>query len=140
MVSHPKFYFFDAGVYRTIRPRGPLDSEEETMGAVFETLFYQNLKAINDYFAYEYGLYFWRTASGLEVDFILYGPRGLLAFEVKSGSTIHPKDLNGLQEFCEEYPMARPYIIYGGSREMSLKGIPILPMKKALFHLPELLR
>ena len=25
MVAHPKFYYFDAGVFQTIRPRGPLD-------------------------------------------------------------------------------------------------------------------
>ncbi len=140
MISHPKFYFFDAGVYRSIRPRGPLDSEDETMGAVLETLFYQNLRAINDYFEYEYELFFWRTASDIEVDFILYGPRGLLAFEVKSGCTIHPKDLSGLKAFCEEYPMARPYVIYGGTREMSQQGISILPMKQALLGLPEILK
>jgi predicted AAA+ superfamily ATPase len=140
MVSHPKFYFFDAGVYRAISPRGPLDSEEETMGAISETLFYQNLRAINDYYEYEYELYFWRTASNLEVDFILYGPRGLLAFEVKNSSTIHPKDLNGLKEFCTEYQIAQPYVIYGGSREMSLQGIPIIPLNQALLRLPELLK
>ncbi len=139
MVSHPKFYFFDAGVYRAIRPRGPLDSEEEIMGAVSETLFYQNLRAINDYLEYEYELYFWRTASDLEVDFILYGPRGLLAFEVKSGSTIHPKDLRGLLAFREEYSMVQPFIIYGGTREMSQQGIPIIPLEQALHRLPALL-
>ena len=32
MTTHPKFYFFDAGVYRTLRPRGPLDSAEEIDG------------------------------------------------------------------------------------------------------------
>ena len=26
LVAHPKFYFFDAGVFRAIRPRGPLES------------------------------------------------------------------------------------------------------------------
>lgn len=29
MTVHPKFYYFDAGVYQAIRPRGPLDSAEE---------------------------------------------------------------------------------------------------------------
>jgi len=29
IAAHPKFYFFDAGVYRALRPRGPLDSEDE---------------------------------------------------------------------------------------------------------------
>src|SRR3989338_5872500 len=40
LVSHPKFYFFDAGVFRAIRPRGPLDTSEETDGAALETLLF----------------------------------------------------------------------------------------------------
>ena len=27
--QHPKFYYFDVGVYRTLRPKGPLDWIEE---------------------------------------------------------------------------------------------------------------
>src|SRR3990170_3040833 len=38
VVSHQKFYFFDAGVYRTIRPSGPLDTVAELDGAAIETL------------------------------------------------------------------------------------------------------
>ena len=45
MTTHPKFFLFDAGVYRTIRPRGPLDSPEEIDGAALETLVYQELRA-----------------------------------------------------------------------------------------------
>ena len=32
-VSHAKFYLFDAGVFRSRRPRGPLDRPEEIDGA-----------------------------------------------------------------------------------------------------------
>ena len=41
MVAHDKFYFFDVGVYRTLRPKGPLDMPEEIEGAALETLFLQ---------------------------------------------------------------------------------------------------
>jgi hypothetical protein len=37
-VAHPKFYFFDAGVYRSLRPRGPVDRPEEIAGAALEGL------------------------------------------------------------------------------------------------------
>lgn len=36
MVRRPKFYLFDAGVFRTLRPSGPLDRPEETEGAALE--------------------------------------------------------------------------------------------------------
>jgi len=33
LVFHPKFYYFDTGVYRKIRPAGPLDAPREIDGA-----------------------------------------------------------------------------------------------------------
>jgi len=47
-ILHPKFYFFDTGVYRAIRPLGPLDSPDEIDGAALETLFLQKVRALND--------------------------------------------------------------------------------------------
>ncbi len=38
MTTHRKFFFFDAGVYRALRPKGPLDSAEEIDGPAVETL------------------------------------------------------------------------------------------------------
>src|SRR5688572_3393440 len=38
VAAHPKFYFFDAGVFRTSRPVGPLDSPAELDGAALEGL------------------------------------------------------------------------------------------------------
>jgi predicted AAA+ superfamily ATPase len=49
MITHQKFYFFDVGIFRAIRPRGPLDSPAEIDGAAIETLLFQELRAINDY-------------------------------------------------------------------------------------------
>ncbi|MFH1834423.1 MAG: AAA family ATPase, partial [bacterium] len=43
MTAHPKFYLFDTGVYRTVRPRGPLDRPEEIDGAALETLVLQEI-------------------------------------------------------------------------------------------------
>ncbi len=83
IVTHPKFYFFDAGVYRTIRPMGPLDSPQEAEGPGLETLVLQHLRAINDYYRLGFHCYYWRTSNDVEVDFILYGEKGLFAFEIK---------------------------------------------------------
>ena len=57
LVAHPKFYFFDAGVYRAIRPVGPLDTPEEADGACVETLCLQELRAMNEYLGLNYKLY-----------------------------------------------------------------------------------
>lgn len=139
MLRHPKFYFFDAGVYRTVRPRGPLDRPEEIEGHALETLFFQELAALNHYLKLGYELFYWRTPAGLEVDFVLYGERGILAFEVKREGRVRPESLRGLKAFLEDYPQARAYFIYGGSRVMREGEIEILPLSHSLQKLPQLL-
>lgn len=139
MATHPKFYFFDAGVYRTIRPMGPLDRPEEAQGIACETLLFQELKAINDYLSLGYTIFYWRSSNNLEVDFVLYGPRGIKAFEVKRTEKISPQMLSGLKLFMGDYPSAKAYFIYGGKRSMREKGIEIIPIEEFLKRLPEFL-
>ncbi len=140
LIVHPKFYFFDVGVYRTLRPLGPLDTPEEAEGAAFETLFFQELMALNHYYGNRYSLYYWRTSNNMEVDFILYGEKGLHAFEVKRSSRISSALLKGLYSFLKDYPMASVYCIYGGDRYMRQDRIEMIPVKEALQRLPGLLK
>ena len=139
MAAHPKFYFFDVGVYRTLRPAGPLDRPEEIEGAVYETLFFQELRAINDYFALGYDLSYWRTSNDIEVDFVLYGKKGIKAFEVKRTGKVRGDDLRGLKAFLKDYPQAEAHLIYGGDRRMREGEIEILPMADCLKGLPQIL-
>jgi uncharacterized protein len=139
LVKHHKFYFFDCGVYRQIRPKGPLDAPEEIAGISLETLVFQELIAMNHYFDKNYELYFWRTSNGVEVDFVLYGPSGIICIEVKYSSTYRSKDLNGLRSFKKDYPMAKAYLFYMGDNEFYEEDVTIMPATKALRTLPQLM-
>lgn len=137
LVTHPKFYYFDAGLYRTIRPRGPLDTPEEIDGATIETLLLQNLQAVIDALHLKYDIYFWRSSSGLEVDFVLYGDRGFHAIEIKRSSTISKKDLRPLQTFQEDYPEAKLWFLYGGEHSQYFDSIEAVPFVKFLMELTQ---
>lgn len=139
LIAHNKFYFFDVGVYRTIRPKGPLDHIEEIDGVALETLFLQHLIAINDYYRLGYTFYFWHTSNQLEVDFIAYGERGLLAFEIKRKRSISSKNLFGLKQFGKDYDVAKLYLIYGGDHEEYHNNITAIPFETALFKLKVIL-
>jgi predicted AAA+ superfamily ATPase len=139
MTVHPKFYFFDAGVYRALRPKGPLDVVEEIDGAALETLVMQELRATNDNLELGYELFFWHTRDHREVDFVLYGERGLVAIEVKRSGFFREADLAPLRLFRQDYPAARCTLLYGGTRTYELDGIRVLPVARALTELPELL-
>ena len=139
LTTQQKFYFFDAGVFRTLRPQGPLDSHAEADGPALETLVMQELRAVNDYTDSGYQLYYWRTRSGLEVDFVLYGASGLLAIEVKRSAHVHAKDTRALREFKKDYPEAKCYMFYGGAEPLRLGDISVMPIEQALRALPAVL-
>ena len=139
MIAHGKFYFFDTGVFRIIRPKGLLDSPEEIDGSALETLFLQSLQAVNDYFNLSYKIYFWRTQSGNEVDFVLYGPKGLYAFEIKRSAKINSSSLKGLKSFLQDYPQAQAYIVYLGKNKEYHDNITAIPFEEALKVLPDIL-
>lgn len=139
LISHSKFYFFDAGVYRTLRPMGPLDMPEQAEGITFETLLFQELMAINDNLGLDYKLYYWRTANDLEVDFVLYGKRGIKAFEVKRTARLSREMTGGLRAFLADYPSAKAYFVYGGERRMKEGEIDIIPIEQTLKELPTIL-
>lgn len=139
MVTHRKFFFFDAGVYRTLRPKGPLDAPEEIDGPAIETLVLQELRATNDNLDLGYTLSYWHTRDHKEVDFVLYGERGLIAIEVKRASRYRDADLAGLRLFRGDYPMAKAYLWYGGKDTLDIDGVRIMPIDQALRSLPKLL-
>jgi predicted AAA+ superfamily ATPase len=140
LVSHPKFYFFDAGVYRAIRPAGPLDRPEEIDSACLESLVYQELVALNDYLGLGYEISYWRTSSGADVDFVLYGERGIVALEVKRTRRTSKADLTGLSLFRSDYPGARCVLLFGGSRREYREGIELVPVEEGLAGLIDIIR
>lgn len=141
LVAHPKFYFFDAGVYRALRPSGPLDSPHEIDGIELENLVMQHLMAWNAYGGSAIKLYYWRTKSGVEVDFVVYGENTLMAIEVKNSSIVKPSDLKGLRAFREDYPEADCLFIYRGTEKLMKNRILCIPahlfLQKLVPDMPE---
>ncbi|MBO7653586.1 MAG: ATP-binding protein [Kiritimatiellae bacterium] len=135
LVSHGKFYFFDTGVWRTLRPKGPLDRPAEIDGAALEGLVYQHLRAKIDLENEGGGLYFWRTRSGVEVDFVIYTPRSFMAVEVKNTVKVQPADIAGLRAFVEDYPEATPVLVYRGCERIMFNGVTLIPATDFLLSL-----
>lgn len=137
LASHPKFYLFDAGVFLSLRPRGPLDKIEEIHGAALEGLVWQHLKAWIDEQDERYDLTFWRTRSGAEVDFIIYGENGFWAFEVKNSAAISQRDFSGLKSFSDDYPEASLFFLYRGTRKLMQDNILCIPVEEFLLSVQD---
>ena len=132
LASHPKFYFFDTGIFRANRPRGPLDSAAELTGIALEGLVAQHLRAWCDYTKSTHQLHYWHTRTGAEVDFVVYGELGLFAVEVKNSNRIRPEDLRGLKAFAEDYPQSQRYFLYRGEERLLIDGVLCLPCDEFL--------
>jgi len=83
-----------------------------------------------------YELFYWRTSVGVEVDLVLYGERGLHAFEVKRASRLRQADLAGLRAFRADYPTARCTLAYSGTKRYTEGAIEIVPLDQWLAELP----
>lgn len=130
--SQPKLYLSDVGVFRALRPAGPLDRPEEIGGAALEGLVAQHLRAWIEYSGVEASLSFWRTRGGSEVDFVVYGPEVFVAIEVKHSGEIRPADLRSLRAFGEDYPEAALRLVYRGTETLQIDGIRCVPCAEYL--------
>ncbi|MFO7866029.1 MAG: AAA family ATPase [Candidatus Aminicenantes bacterium] len=132
VIQHPKFFLFDTGVYRALRPSGPLDRQGEIEGPALEGLVAQHIRAWIDYSESQTKLYYWRTRGGSEVDFIIYGKKEFLAIEVKNTRNIRKNDLRSLKTFQNDYPECQPLMIYRGSETLSINNIQCIPCESFL--------
>lgn len=135
VIAHPKFYFFDVGIYQVLRPRGILDSFQEIEGGALEGLVAQHLRSWVLSQKDSHSLSFWRTQTKLEVDFIIYGPRGFWAIEVKRSQNLGPNDARGLSAFKEEYPEAQCFFVTLAKRRENFRGFPIIPIDEFLLNI-----
>ncbi len=127
LVKSSKFYFFDSGVFNTLRPKGLLDLPSEIGGAALEGLVLHHLLAWMEYGNWHGDVYFWRTKSGNEVDFIVYGNNVFFGIEVKHSKSVRKKDLNGLKAFKEDYPEAQVILLYMGDQQLYIDSIYCVP-------------
>lgn len=135
LIAHQKFYFFDLGVYRVLRPQGILDDPREIDGMALEGLVAQHLRSWVLTQNQPHTLSFWRTQTQLEVDFVIYGPRGFWAIEVKRSANLGPDDVRGMAAFKEEYPEAQCCFVVLGKRRESYRGFPVIPIEEFLLQI-----
>ncbi len=78
-------YFIDPGLIGYLSGyygKDTLRSARE-IGSFFETMVFLHLKVLSELMVPKVNIFYWRTTTGKEVDFILEHGKKLLAFEVK---------------------------------------------------------
>ena len=92
-----------------------------------ETLAHRSIKEL------DYEVNFWRTKTGLEVDFVLGG--GEVAIEIKSSNRVDQKELRPLKAFKDEYKPKRTLLVCNENTERVVGQIQIIPWRIFLDNL-----
>ena len=130
IIQSPRFYYFDVGIANYLLKREKILPGSETFGKAFEHYIYHELYAHRHYTQSDYSISYWRTTSGLEVDFILGDHE--VAIEVKATPGASTRHLKGLKSFAEEYTVKRKILVSLDPEPRKSGDILILPWNRFL--------
>ncbi len=125
VILAPKFYYFDVGIANYLIKRGKIEMGSEAFGNAFEHFIYQEIYAHSSYSGLNYSIAYWRTASKIEIDFVLGDHE--IAIEVKSTKNANSRHLKGLKSFSEEYSVKKSILISNDSHPRQIGNILVLP-------------
>ena len=129
----PKFYLFDVGVAGALTRRSITAERGELFGRALEHFVLMEMQAHRSYRDLGYGIHFWRTKSGMEVDFVLGD--GEVAVEVKGSSRVDPSDFRSLRAFVEDNSPRHAILVCNERVPRLVEGIEVLPWREFLSRL-----
>jgi len=132
IMAMPKFYLFDVGIANYLARQTINELKGHGAGKSFEHYILMELTAFLHINRKRIDICYWRTKTGLEVDFILGD--AMVALEVKISKQVHQQELTGLIAFGEEHPESKLIVVSQDPKPRQLEinkqsKITILPWK-----------
>jgi predicted AAA+ superfamily ATPase len=135
--SMPKFYLFDVGIAGHLAKKTLADLAGPDAGAAFAHFILMELMAYRGIREKDFEVTYWRTKTGLEVDFIL--GRAEVAIEVKLSTMVRQPMLKGLEAFMEEHHPKHAIVVSQDLARRHLETehgtIQVIPWKEFLDEL-----
>ena len=142
--THPKFFWFDPGVARAAAGLlfDPVDRIWK--GSSLETMILHELKVHNHTEGKHRGIYFYRTGSGVEIDFVVETKKRqqstiphVVCLEVKLAEKWDRRWERPMRSLCdhEGIHVDRMIGVYTGARAYHYDGVDVLPVKEFLEQL-----
>ena len=128
-----KFYLFDVGVAGAVARRRIESERGEHFGRALEHLVLMEILAHRSYRGLDHPVRFWRTKSGLEVDFVLGD--GETAVEVKGAARADSSDFRSLRAFAEDHRPRHSILVCNEPVPRLVEGIEVLPWRDFLGRL-----
>ena len=142
--THPKFYWFDAGVARAAAGllHDPVD--QVWQGYALETLIYHELRVYNHTQARNRPIHFYRTASGSEIDFVIETQKRqassdahIVCIEVKLARKWDRKWERAMRSLADRDGICVDKMVgvYTGPRSYQFDEVQVLPVAEFLASL-----
>ncbi len=123
-----KVYFFDIGVANALSRREIVRPGTPEFGKTFEQFVFLELRAAIDYSRKDIELSFWRTRTGIEVDFLL---DDRVAIEVKATGKVASRDLKALRALAGERSLKRKLLVCNEKEYRRLDdSIEVMPIQR----------
>ncbi len=134
--THPKFYFFDAGVARAAAGWIREDLPDTWRGYSFETLVLNEIRAYNSYHKKDRNIFHYDIAGGMDIDIVIetrkkvyQTPQSYMAIEVKFSRKWEREWSLPLKAIVAEPKthIAASYGVYLGDKVIVDTGLTVLP-------------
>jgi predicted AAA+ superfamily ATPase len=114
--------------------RKTLSAKTPEFGTLLEQSIFCEIKAFLDYHAIYDSLFYWRSTSLIEVDFVVKDTKGeWLGIEVKAAEAPQRKDFSGLLALEEDLPLKNKIVVcQTKTPRINKDNIEILPVRKFL--------
>lgn len=131
-VTTPKFYYFDVGICNFLTGREKLAKNTPEHGKALEHFVFTEIIAYKDYKEQNFELFYWRSTSQFEVDFVIrLKSKKLIGIEVKSSSHIDKDDLKGFRAFEDDFKFYKKIIVCNEKLERVInEDCHIMPVAK----------
>ena len=108
-IRTPKVYLNDTGLLAHLLALSPerLETDPSLAGALAENFAMMELVKQSTWSETKPKIFYWRTASGREVDIVLEDSAGrIVGLEMKAGATLNPNDTAGLRALTGNLPVS----------------------------------
>lgn len=132
LVAHPKFFFFDPGVARTLTRRLSYPPTPEEFGTLFETHLLHELRAYLSYSELNYPISYFRTHDDVEADVVLETQKGFVALEFKASDDWRNSFNAGFKRLRDALPNVTCIGVFTGERAQKGDGYSVMPYAEFL--------
>ncbi len=129
--KRPRLHFLDSGLVCYLLGIGDAATLERhpLRGAIFESFVVAELTKAFAAMRRDAPLFFWRDATGHEIDILIDTGNRQIPIEVKSGRTVPPDAVAGLRWWTAipSNPNRGGVLVHGGTESFDLSGFRVLP-------------